>query len=326
MPNQISVASLPPDAHGDVSIAFGLSGSGVRPTIGISRPGVYPVEVQLVNTGVASGSFVTWLVVVDTSAPETDREEALGRVRRSRPSPIRSPLPDGSDDPKVVARDEAAAAGSTRSRRSSPRTSGLPDVARARPRDRRGVEAARAARPGDQGVVRVACAPPRCDRRPRSCRRRTFRSTRPRSRRPGSGDYLTGRVRQRARRALRSALGVESRRRPRSPRSSIPRRRATRSSTSFRQMLIDRVAVRDQALIPVDHPFSPAEAFVLDTAGGGYARRRDGAVRRGSVQRARSERAACRTRRRRARRDRVRDAVDRPRRSSSHRPRAGSPT
>ncbi|HEY5171353.1 MAG TPA: hypothetical protein VIK54_06460, partial [Acidimicrobiia bacterium] len=47
VPNQISVASLHPDAHGDVSIVFGLSGSGVRPTIGIGRPGVYPVEVQL---------------------------------------------------------------------------------------------------------------------------------------------------------------------------------------------------------------------------------------------------------------------------------------
>src|SRR4029078_300425 len=56
VPNQISAAPCRPDARGDVSIEFGLPGSGIRPTLAINRSGVYPVEVQLVNTGVASGS------------------------------------------------------------------------------------------------------------------------------------------------------------------------------------------------------------------------------------------------------------------------------
>jgi hypothetical protein len=63
VPNPISVASLHPDRHGDVSIEFGLPGSGIRPTILINRPGVYPVEVQLVNTGAPSTAFVTSLVI-----------------------------------------------------------------------------------------------------------------------------------------------------------------------------------------------------------------------------------------------------------------------
>jgi hypothetical protein len=61
VPNQISVASLHPDAHRDVSIEFGLHGSGIRPIV-INHPGIYPVEVQLVNVGAPSASFVTALV------------------------------------------------------------------------------------------------------------------------------------------------------------------------------------------------------------------------------------------------------------------------
>jgi hypothetical protein len=61
VPNPISVASLHPDRHGDVSIEFVLHGSGIRPTV-INHPGFYPVEVQLVNLGVPSASLVTRLV------------------------------------------------------------------------------------------------------------------------------------------------------------------------------------------------------------------------------------------------------------------------
>jgi len=101
-PNLISVASLLPAEHGNVSITFGLSNSDVRPTIGISRTGVYPVEVQLVNTGVASASLITWLVVVDTRSDKPiDKKLSVALVIPAVADPIK--LPDGTDDPKVVA-------------------------------------------------------------------------------------------------------------------------------------------------------------------------------------------------------------------------------
>ncbi len=90
------------DAHNDVTITFGLYGSGVRPTVNITRPGVYPVVVQLVNTGVTSASFVTWLVVVDSrSAHPIDKKLSVAFVLQAVADPIT--LADGSDDPKVVA-------------------------------------------------------------------------------------------------------------------------------------------------------------------------------------------------------------------------------
>ena len=103
VPNKIAVSSLRPDAKNNVSIAFGLSGSGVQPTIGINRPGVYPVEVELVNTGVASGSFVTWLVAVDTRSPQPiDKKLSVAFVLSAVADPMTRP--DGSDDPRSSSR------------------------------------------------------------------------------------------------------------------------------------------------------------------------------------------------------------------------------
>ncbi|HEY5172489.1 MAG TPA: hypothetical protein VIK54_12255, partial [Acidimicrobiia bacterium] len=76
------------------------------------------------------------------------------------------------------------------------------------------------------------------------------------------GEYATGAL------AFRSALGAN----PATPAQSAfidPAPTTDAAVDGLRQMLIDRVAVREQALIPVTHPFSPAQAFVLDTAGGG---------------------------------------------------------
>ncbi|HVJ97951.1 MAG TPA: DUF6049 family protein, partial [Acidimicrobiia bacterium] len=67
------VADLAKDRDNNVRLTFGLSGSDVEPSIGIRNPGVYPVEVSLTNTGIPSGSFVTWLVVV------ADGENPLGK-------------------------------------------------------------------------------------------------------------------------------------------------------------------------------------------------------------------------------------------------------
>jgi hypothetical protein len=262
-PNQISVASLHPDRRGDVSIEFGLPGSGIRPTIAINRPGVYPVEVQLVNTGVPSGSFVTWLVAVDTGASKPIEEKlSVSLIWQAIADPIA--LPDGTDDPSVVA--EMKPGGRLdRIATLLARASGLrvslavgPETAEAWKRLGRRNPAVAAS------FARVRAA--------------ALRSTTQILPAPyvpidaaaleaaGLGDYLTGEYAA-GTRALRSALGA-------SPRTSVQSSFIDPAPTSdaavdrLRQLPIDRFAVRDQALIPVTHPFSPAQAFVLETAGG----------------------------------------------------------
>ena len=265
-PNHISVASLHPDRHGDVSIVFGLSGSGIRPTIFINRPGVYPVEVQLVNTGVASGSFVTWLVAVDAGAEKPiETKLAVSLVWQVVANPIA--LPDGSDDPKVVA--EIKPGGRLdRIATLLARSSGIrlslaigPETAEAWKRLGRGNPAVAAS------FARV-----------RAAARRTTSEILPTPYVPidaaaleaaGLGSYLYGGTGEYARgtSAVRSALGANP---STSAQSAFidPAPTSDAAVDGLRRMLIDRVAVRDQALIPVVHPFSPAQAFVLDTTGG----------------------------------------------------------
>jgi hypothetical protein len=263
VPNQISVASMRPDRRGDVSIEFGLPGSGIRPTIVINRPGVYPVEVQLVNTGVASGSFVTWLVAVDARASKPIEEKlSVSFVWQAVADPMT--LPDGTDDPNVVA--EMRAGGRLdRIATLLGRASGLrvslavgPETAEAWKRlgRRNSAVAASFAR------VRAAAL-------------RSATQILPAPYVPidaaaldaaGLGEYLTGEYAAGAS-ALRAALGASP---PTSVQSAFIDAAPTRDAAvnGLRQMLIDRVAVRDQALIPVTHPFSPAQAFVLETTGG----------------------------------------------------------
>ena len=264
VPNQISVASLHPDAHDDISIVFGLSGSGVRPTIGIGRQGVYPVEVQLVNTGVASGSFVTWLVAVDTGASKPiEKKLSVALVFQAVADPIA--LPDGSDDPAVVAEmrrggrlDQVA---TLLAHTSGLRTSLVlgPETAEAWKR-----------LASHDTAIKASFA------RVRAAALRSTTEVLPTPYVPidaaaleaaGLGVYLTGEYATGAR-ALHSALGAS----PATTAQSAfidPAPTTDAAVDALRQTLIDRVAVREQALIPVTHPFSPAEAFVLDTAGGG---------------------------------------------------------
>ncbi|MDP9336068.1 MAG: DUF6049 family protein [Actinomycetota bacterium] len=263
VPNQISVASLHPDRHRDVSIEFGLPGSGMRPTIAINRPGVYPVEVQLVNTGVASGSFVTWLVAVDARASKPIEEKlSVSFVWQAVADPIT--LPDGTDDPNVVA--EMKPGGRLdRIATLLARASGLrvslaigPETAEAWKRLGRRNPAVAAS------FARVRAA--------------ALRSTTqilPTTYVPidaaaleaaGLGGYLTGEYAE-GTNALRAALGASP---PTSAQSAFidPAPTNDTAVNALRQMLIDRVAVRDEALIPVNHPFSPSQAFVLETTGG----------------------------------------------------------
>jgi hypothetical protein len=96
----IPVSTLGHDAHGNVTLTFGLSGSKVTPTLGISDPGVYPVEVALTNIGAPAQSFATWLVTVDTSSsPPVEHRLLVSWIL-----PLLAPpmvLPDGSNDPAV---------------------------------------------------------------------------------------------------------------------------------------------------------------------------------------------------------------------------------
>ncbi len=261
--NTIAVASLRPDAKRDVTLTFGLAGSDIRPTIGITRPGVYPVKVDLVNTGVASGSFVTWLVAVDTgSAKPIEKKLSVAFVWQVAADPI--VLPDGTDDPNVVAQLEpggrldkianvlGAASGFRYSVALSPETA----VAWARlgRRDHRIASSFK--------YVRAAAIAPTTEVLPTTYVPIDVAALEG----AGLGHYLPAEYAKGAA-ALQSALGV-------SPAATVQSAFVDPAPTSdavvddLRDMLIDRIAVREQALIPVTHQFSPAQAFVLDTTGG----------------------------------------------------------
>ncbi len=261
VPNKIAVSSLLPDAKNNVSIVFGLSGSDTRPTIGITRPGVYPVKVELVNTGIASGSFVTWLVAVDTRSP-FDKKLSVAFVLSAVADPMK--LPDGSDDPRVVAQlkpggrlDKIAnllsrTDGFRFSLAVGPET--MESWKRLAKRDRKmsttfkvvSQVANRSSTevlpstyvPIDSAVIDAA----------------------------GLGSHLPQQYTA-GTSALVSAFGSN-------PTASVqsafidPVPTTDAVVNGLRSMLYDRVAVRDEALIPVTHRFSPAQAFVLDTTGG----------------------------------------------------------
>jgi len=50
---------------GRFGIVFGLSGSGAERAVAVEDPGVYPIEVGVVDAGDERTTFVTWMVVVD---------------------------------------------------------------------------------------------------------------------------------------------------------------------------------------------------------------------------------------------------------------------
>lgn len=255
--NQIRLSSVQPDANSNVSITFGLSSAGIH------RAGVYPVEVQLVNTDQATTSFVTWLVVVDTASSKAiDKKLSVAMVMQVVAPPIT--LPDGSDDPKVVAElkpggrlDKIAnVLGGTTGLRFSmvlgPETA--ESWTRLGKRDRRMASSF--------SYVRAAA-------------QRSTTEILPTSYVPidaaaveaaGLGAYLPGQYAKGAS-TLQTTVGVD-------PAVSAQSAFVDSAPTSdaavngLRSALIDRVAVREQALIPVTHPFSPAEAFVLATTGG----------------------------------------------------------
>jgi hypothetical protein len=264
VPEQIRLATLPRIGPNDVAVTYGLTGSDVRPTIGISHPGVYPVEVQLVNTGTATKAFVTWLVVVDTGAARAiDKPLSVAFVLAAVADPM--VLPNGADDPRVEKEMSAGGRLDKVAALLGP-ASGFryslvlgPETAQAWRRF-----GARNARAGT-GFARV-----------RASALRPSTEVLPTTFVPidqsaviaaGLGQYLPGQY-SAGSAALHTALGASPS--PTPAQSAFIEAAPTSDAVvnQLRQMLIDRVGVREQALIPVTHPFSPAQAFVLDTTGG----------------------------------------------------------
>ena len=260
---QIRLSTLTPDAHGDISLQVGLSGSDVNPRIGINHTGVYPVEVQLVNTDVASGSFVTWLVVVDSKAEKPiEQKLSVAFVLSAAADPIR--LPDGTDDPKVVAEmspggrlDKVATLLS--------HTAGFPISLAISP------ETAEAWKRLGEKQSRIDLG----FRRLRASANRPTTEVLPSPYVPidaaalaaaGLSRYLPGEYAKGVR-TLNAAFGATS---APAARSAFidPAPTSDAVVNGLRQMVIDQVAVREQALIDVQHQFTPDEAFVLDTTGG----------------------------------------------------------
>ncbi|HWS46774.1 MAG TPA: hypothetical protein VN636_12990, partial [Acidimicrobiia bacterium] len=102
-PDPLPVATLPRDPHGNLIVRLGLPGSGTTPTLGVGRAGVYPVEVGLTNTGApnGSGTFVTWLVTVDTrGGSPVANPLAVSFVWQLVADP--ATMPDGGVDPAVA--------------------------------------------------------------------------------------------------------------------------------------------------------------------------------------------------------------------------------
>ena len=244
-----------------------------------SRPGVYPVEVALTNTGQPARSFVTWL---------DHRRHVGGPRHRQAPARVVDPagrresrrsFPTAAADPAVVA--QIRAQRPTRSRRDRARATlaAFPFPSSSAPRP------SRAGNGSPRRTMHLlpgshACARRVAMREPRSCRPRTCRSTTPRSKPP---DSAIG-CRMNSSRAATSSKPCSARRprRARRTRSSIPVDDA--AIDRLRQMLVDQVAVRDTNLVPVTHPFTPAQTFTLATAGG-TSRGRNGAVHRATARR-----------------------------------------
>ena len=265
VPDQISLASLTPDKHRNVTVRFGLTGSPVRPRLGITRHGVYPVEVQLVNTGVASASFVTFLVVVDPGSAPIDKPLSVAFVWQVVADPM--VLPDGSNDPHVVA--EIKQGGRLdRIATLLAQTGGMryslvlgPETAQAWKKLAQQPHAKAVA----SSFARVRAAALRSSTEVLSAPFVPIDAAALDA--AGLGSYLPAQYLLGAS-ALRSALGAT----PSPPAQSAfidPAPTDDAVVDGFRQQLIDRIAVREQALIPVTHPFSPAQAFDLETTGGG---------------------------------------------------------
>ena len=181
------------------------------------------------NTGVASRSFVTWLVAVDTSSAETrsTRSSSVAFVLAAVADPIdaarRHRRPEGRrrDEARRAARQDRDAA---RAHRRVPRSRSSSGP---RPRPR-GSGSARTT--ADRAVVPARARGGAERRRPRSCPTTVRADRRGRARRRRARAATSRASTPTGASALRAAFGANPSS-PRNPRSSIRCRRATRWST-----------------------------------------------------------------------------------------------
>ena len=154
------LSSLGVNKQGNFGVAFGLSGSGAERAVAVDEPGVYPVEVGVVDAGDERTTFVTWMVVVDPDSSEGSRTAArLVDLAARRPVPVQGA--DGTVGQVRARRDPDAAAGSIASRPCShaPVASRSPSASVPR-RWRAGSTQSRKRTP-PSGAAPPACAAPR---------------------------------------------------------------------------------------------------------------------------------------------------------------------
>jgi hypothetical protein len=260
-PDPILVSSLPQDRDRNVRVTLGLSGSDVQPTIGIRQPGVYPVEVSLTNTGEPSGSFVTWLVAVAANEANPLGKKLAVSFGWSLVAPP-AVLPDGKPDAGVVKQMQpsgrldkiatllARAGEFPYSLEVGPETAQAwqtlaqrdPEAAAGFTRVRRAASAATTElMPTSYVPINVAALEA-----------------------AGMGSHLSEQYLLGAN-ALKGALGVAP---SEGTRSAFVNPVSDAAVDRQRQMLADRIAVRDSALVPSTHRFTPSQTFVLATPGG----------------------------------------------------------
>jgi len=251
---------------GNLLVTMGLAGSRVTPAIGINAPGVYPVKVSLTNTntGIATGSFITWLGVVEDTPKPIQEPLMLAQVWPVVAAPAR--LPDGTIDPAIAAEmqpggrlDRIATLLGKSARFPLSLTIG-PETVEA------WAQLAAKDRQYGPGLARV-----------RAAARQTTTDLLPTPYVPvdipaleaaGFGDRLPGLV-VKGTGTLQDVLGAPA----------VVRAQATfvdpvddASVERLRAMTVTRVAVHVEALQAVQHQFTPAQAFKLATPGAGASR------------------------------------------------------
>jgi hypothetical protein len=261
-PDPIPVALIPRWTDGSLAITLGLSGSQTEPSIGVSRAGVYPVEVSLTNTGTPTSSFVTWLVVVPAGEQPVDEPLMLASIWQVVANPARRDANGTPDGPEFLAQIQRGGR--------LDRIASLLDESGRFPASLvigpETVESWSAAAKADDDVASGFA-------KVRTAARRTSTNLLPVPYVPMDGPVLEAAGRGAelpgayvaGGQTLDAVLGA-------SPFDSAqtafvdPADDAT--VDRLRDMQAPRVAVRESALVPITHPRTPAESFALVTAGG----------------------------------------------------------
>jgi hypothetical protein len=256
-PNAIPVSSLTREPHGDVRVVFGLPGSGVQPSIGIRQPGVYPVEVSLTNTGSPTTPFVTWLVTVDSSAAHpVDKRLLVSWIIPlvAPPATIDNPI-----DPSVVRQMQRGGRLNSITQM-FPSASGVPLSLVLGPETMQTwQQVASSDKSAAASFARVRTEANRATTELLPAPFVPIDATSLEA--AGLGDHLPDEV-IKGNNVLSSVLGTHTAA-PATTAFMDPADSAT--VDRLRQMLVDRLVVRDGQLVPVTHPFTPAQTFTITT-------------------------------------------------------------